>query len=98
MPPRLRRRHAVSAALCIANLKIPADREDFCQAANFVSSCPANCQRPSRGLVHRCVSVCIGGSNALLDVPSAIVSKALEPPMYTDGHRWTKPRDATVRG
>jgi hypothetical protein len=92
------------SGICIANLRNPANHKDSCQAANFASPCPPNCQRPSRGLVHRCPSVCIGGSNALLGAPPAIQSEALEPPMHTDAHRctpmhtdahrWTKPRAA----
>ena len=60
-----KQRYLASCAAAVApvpsvslTLEIPADREDSCQAADFVRSCPANCQRPSRGLVHRCASVC----------------------------------------
>ena len=45
------------SGICIANLRNPANHEDSCQAANFVSPCPSYCQQPSRGLVHRCPSV-----------------------------------------
>ena len=45
------------SGICIANLRNPANHKDSCQAANFASPCPPNCQRPSRGLVHWCPSV-----------------------------------------
>jgi hypothetical protein len=41
-------------------------------------------------------SVSIGGSNIFLGAASAIPRKILEPPMHTDGHRWTERREATA--
>ncbi len=38
----------------------------------------------SRGSVHQCVSVCIGGSSTLRGIADCAPSKALEPAMHTD--------------